>query len=79
LQTRPKPPLLQASTILLVVSGSLKENDAAADDNPSIFSNLAIALTTQYKDRDGKVRAPNESESVTIKLSLNPGIHPILA
>ncbi|MGO8377710.1 hypothetical protein ACC745_18635 [Rhizobium ruizarguesonis] len=63
----------------LVVSGSLNENDAAADDNPSIFSNLAIALTPQYKDRDGKVRAPNESDSVTIKLSLNPGIHPILA
>ena len=63
----------------LVVSGTLEANDAAADKDPGKFGNLAITLTPQYPDRTGTLGAPDASAAVTIKLSLAPAIHPILA
>ncbi|WP_378944050.1 hypothetical protein [Mesorhizobium sp. ANAO-SY3R2] len=59
--------------------GELDENDKIANRDPEIFGNLAISLTPLDKSGRAIVPSPDVPAEVTIKVSLAPGIHPILA
>lgn len=63
----------------LVLVGDLGATDTIADETPDTFANLALKLTPYDKSGKPSRNANHEELSITIKVSLAPSVHPIIA